>query len=77
MPKLNPGRLAVDFLIQQRLEATPRNYHLAYVFVTAQMPGVTKEIESVIDDGLRLRQEHADGLIDQFIVPQSNVAELS
>ena len=62
------GRKVLDFLESNDLEATPSNYRLGYVFVTAGCSRLVKEINGYIDDKLRIRQANMDDMMKRHAV---------
>jgi diguanylate cyclase len=54
---------ALSFLKQQRLDATPENYAIAYYFTAGSNPDLSNEIRCLLADGLRVTQIAASDMI--------------
>lgn len=56
----------LDFLAKQRLDPTPRNYTLGYMLLSRSSAAIEKAVRSITDDGVRLTQEEADQILDDY-----------
>ena len=64
--KASTGREVLAFLESNDLEATPSNYRLGYVFVTAGCNRLVQEINGYIDDKLRIKQANMDDMMERL-----------
>lgn len=65
---------AIDFLARHRLDPGADNYALAMAYVSGSSPGLTGEIDMLVDGGLRLTAENAAGLAQRYLMNERAVS---